>query len=117
MVPSGWELNADLAKLFGSAQHIMVTEDSAMMISEAISSGNLVTTIYPKVINSPSRYDNQIQHYLNRGFMSRSSMEAIISLDFNRKNSSALIEGVQKQPEKYNRKNTVVISTQKNNGL
>lgn len=89
--------NADLAKLFGSAQHIMVTEDSAMMISEAISSGNLVTTIYPKVINSPSRYDNQIQHYLNRGFMSRSSMEATISLDFNRKNSSALIEGVQKQ--------------------
>ena len=89
--------NADLAKLFGSAQHIMVTEDSAMMISEAISSGNLVTTIYPKVINSPSRYDNQIQHYLNRGFMSRSSMEATITLDFNRKNSSALIEGVQKQ--------------------
>ena len=75
----------------------MVTEDSAMMISEAISSGNLVTTIYPKVINSPPRYDNQIQHYINRGFMSRSSMEATISLDFNRKNSSALIEGVQKQ--------------------
>ena len=88
----------------------MVTEDSAMMISEAISSGNLVTTIYPKVI-SPSRYDNQIQHYLNRGLMSRSSMEATISLDFNRKNSSALIEGCRTAGEKYNREITVVIST------
>ncbi|MBD62890.1 MAG: hypothetical protein CMD68_02285 [Gammaproteobacteria bacterium] len=67
--------NFNLAALFGAAKNIFVTEDSAMMISESISSGKPVTTLYPKSINSPPRYEAQIQKYLDLNFISRKPIE------------------------------------------
>ena len=66
--------NADLNKLFSTSEHIYVTEDSAMMISESISSGRNVTTLYPKNFKSPQRYSKQINSYLEKGFIKRSGV-------------------------------------------
>ena len=63
--------NADLNKLFSTSEHIYVTEDSAMMISESISSGRNVTTLYPGNFKSPQRYSKQINSYLEKGFIKR----------------------------------------------
>tara|TARA_B100001093_G_scaffold495498_1_gene540057 strand:+ start:145 stop:1143 length:999 start_codon:yes stop_codon:yes gene_type:complete len=67
--------NLNLGALFGSAKNIFVTEDSAMMISESISSGKPVTTLFPADIKSPIRYKAQIQKYLDLGFITRESIE------------------------------------------
>lgn len=67
--------NFNLAALLGAAKNIFVTEDSAMMISESISSGKPVTTLYPKSINSPPRYEAHIQKYLDLNFIFRESIE------------------------------------------
>lgn len=66
--------NADLKKLFSMSECIFVTEDSAMMISESISSGKQVTTIYPANFKCPERYTKQINSYLDKGFIQRSEI-------------------------------------------
>ena len=79
MTYSAWfhsgDKNFDLSALFGYAQGIFVTEDSAMMISESISSGQPVTTLFPSSINSPSRYQQHIQKYQDLGLISRESIK------------------------------------------
>jgi len=67
--------NFNLAALFGSAVSIFVTEDSAMMISESISSGQPVTTLYPSNIKSPLRYQKHLQKYEEASFISRESIK------------------------------------------
>tara|TARA_Y100000748_G_scaffold129809_1_gene108756 strand:- start:5792 stop:6799 length:1008 start_codon:yes stop_codon:yes gene_type:complete len=67
--------NFNLAALFGSAKNIFVTEDSAMMISESISSGKPVTTLFPSEIKSPMRYKAHIQKYLDLNFITRESIK------------------------------------------
>ena len=66
--------NFNLAALLGSAINIFVTEDSAMMISESISSGKPVTTLYPSKINSPLRYENHISKYADLELVKRSPL-------------------------------------------
>jgi len=66
--------NFNLAALLGSATNIFVTEDSAMMISESISSGKPVTTIYPSNIKSPLRYQNHISKYADLKLIKRSPL-------------------------------------------
>jgi uncharacterized protein len=66
--------NFNLAALLGSAINIFVTEDSAMMISESISSGKPVTTLYPSNIKSPLRYRNHISKYEDLGLIKRSPL-------------------------------------------
>ena len=66
--------NANLAKLFGNSIQIFVTEDSAMMISESISSGKPVTTLYPSNIKSPLRYENHISKYADLELIKRSPL-------------------------------------------
>jgi mitochondrial fission protein ELM1 len=63
--------NFNLDALLGSAKNVFVTEDSAMMISESISSGKPVTTLYPSNIKAPKRYQQHIQKYLDLEFISR----------------------------------------------
>ena len=65
----------NLDALLGSAKNIFVTEDSAMMISESISSGQPVTTLYPSSIKSPIRYQQHIQKYLDLEFITRQSIK------------------------------------------
>ena len=67
--------NFNLSALFGSAKNIFVTEDSAMMISESISSGKPVTTLFPRGIQSPLRYKAHIQKYLDLHLITRQSIE------------------------------------------
>ena len=67
--------NFNLAALFGSAKNIFVTEDSAMMISESISSGKPVTTLFPSGIQSPLRYKAHIQKYLDLNLITRESIK------------------------------------------
>jgi len=64
----------NLAALLGSATNIFVTEDSAMMISESISSGKPVTTLYPSNIKSPLRYENHISKYADLDLIKRSPL-------------------------------------------
>ena len=66
--------NFNLAGLLGSAKNIFVTEDSAMMISESISSGKPVTTLYPSNIKSPLRYENHISKYADLELIKRSPL-------------------------------------------
>ena len=66
--------NFNLSALLGSATNIFVTEDSAMMISESISSGKPVTTLYPLNIKSPLRYENHISKYADLGLIKRSPL-------------------------------------------
>lgn len=63
--------NFNLSGLLGSAEFIFVTEDSAMMITESISSGKPVSTIFPASINSPARYENHLQKYADLTLMTR----------------------------------------------
>ncbi len=76
---SAWFHSGDkdfkLDALLGSAKNIFVTEDSAMMISESISSGQPVTTLYPSAVNSPLRYQQHIMKYLDLGFITRQSIK------------------------------------------
>lgn len=71
----------NLDALLGSAKKIFVTEDSAMMISESISSGKPVSTIYPSRINSPERYRMHIQKYEGLKYIIRQSIKSF-SADF-----------------------------------
>jgi len=63
--------NFKLDALLGSAKNIFVTEDSAMMISESISSGKPVTTLYPSRIQSPKRYEQHLSKYSDLGLIDR----------------------------------------------
>ena len=73
--------NFNLAALFGSAKNIFVTEDSAMMISESISSGKPVTTLFPIGIQSPLRYKAHIQKYLDLNLITREPIEDFLIKD------------------------------------
>jgi mitochondrial fission protein ELM1 len=67
--------NFNLAALFGAAKNIFVTEDSAMMISESISSGKPVTTLFPSGIKSPMRHKAHIQKYIDLNLITREPIE------------------------------------------
>jgi len=73
--------NFNLAALLGSAKKIFVTEDSTMMISESISSGRPVSTIYPSNINSPIRYKKHIQKLEDLKYIIRQPIQSF-SVDF-----------------------------------
>lgn len=75
------EANANLAELFGNATKIFVTEDSAMMISESISSGKKVTTLFPKSVNTPERYSNHIQKYRDLNLIDSQSIKDQLSFE------------------------------------
>ena len=85
----------NLAALLGSAKNVFVTEDSAMMISESISSGRPVTTLFPSGIKSPMRYKAHIQKYLDLNLITRESMQK-----FSTKEIDNSCENVQKHLEK-----------------
>jgi mitochondrial fission protein ELM1 len=66
------------------AKHIFVTEDSSTMISEAISSGKSVITIFPKTIRTPRKYSDIIDKYQRLNFIERRSLRVIQTTDFTR---------------------------------
>jgi mitochondrial fission protein ELM1 len=87
--------NFNLGALLGSATNIFVTEDSAMMISESISSGKPVTTLYPSSIQSPPRYENHISKYSHLGLIDRKPLydfDILSKQDLNQKIAEYRIE-------------------------
>ena len=64
------------------ARHIFVTEDSSTMISEAISSGKSVITVYPKNIRTPRKYSDIIDKYQRLNFIERRSLRVIQTTDY-----------------------------------
>ena len=78
--------NANLAELFGNAAKIFVTEDSAMMISESISSGKKVTTLFPECIDTPDRYSKHIQKYRDSNLIDSQSIKDRLSLEVGKDN-------------------------------
>lgn len=91
--------NANLAKLFGNSIQIFVTEDSAMMISEAISSGKNVTTLFPASIKSPVRYVNHMKKYKHLNLINSQSISENLNIKFNGDN----IENINLIREKLSR--------------
>ena len=61
--------NLDLSVLFNQVDNIFVTEESSMMITEAISSGLPVCTLYPKFIKSPQSFRDQISKLKSINFI------------------------------------------------
>ncbi len=88
--------NADLRDLFSLSDFIFVTEDSAMMISESISSGKTVTTLFPEKVVTPKRYKNHINLYLNKGFIFRSKIGDQLVLRKNNEHSQKIEESRKK---------------------
>lgn len=64
------------------SKYIFVTEDSSTMISEAISSGKKIVSIFPKTINAPNKYKNIIAKYENLGFIERCKIKNIDEFSF-----------------------------------
>ena len=59
------------------AHDIFVTEDSSTMISEAISSGKKVASIFPQNIKTPEKYSQIIMKYESLGFIERCDIQSI----------------------------------------
>jgi|APSaa5957512535_1039671.scaffolds.fasta_scaffold02566_3 hypothetical protein len=93
----------NLAALLGAANKVFVTEDSAMMISESISSGKPVTTLYPSKINSPLRYKKHIQKYEDLKYITRQPITSFTNNFFNdshqkiEKNQNKLLTAITKR--------------------
>ena len=65
------------------ASNLFVTEDSSTMLSEAISSGKRVVSIYPKNINAPEKYSEIIRKYEALNFVIRRNISEICDGPFN----------------------------------
>ena len=63
------------------ANHIFVTEDSSTMISEAVSSGKSVISVYPQSIKTPKKYSDIIDKYQRLNFVERRSLRIIQATD------------------------------------
>ena len=59
------------------ADDIFVTEDSSTMISEAVSSGKKVASIFPQNIKAPDKYLQIIIKYESLGFIERCDIQSI----------------------------------------
>ena len=66
------------------ADNIFVTEDSSTMLSEAVSSGKKVISIFPQNINAPEKYLQIITKYQGLEFIERCSIENIDKFTFPR---------------------------------
>ncbi len=64
------------------AQNIFVTEDSSTMLSEAISSGKRIISIFPREIDAPDKYTEINSKYENLEFIVRCEINKIIEFSF-----------------------------------
>jgi len=68
--------NADLNTMFNNSDFIYVTEDSAMMITESVSSGLSVSTLSPKTIKSDAKYENMLSRLESNNLINRLSFKS-----------------------------------------
>ena len=86
--------NVDLSALFNQVDNIFVTEESSMMITEAISSGLPVCTLYPKSIKSPQSFRDQISKLKSINFIN--SIPFSSELTQNASNNNLKIKEIRK---------------------
>jgi len=73
--------NTDLNILFNNSDFIFVTEDSAMMITESVSSGLSVSTLSPKTFKSNTKYENMLSRLELNGLINRLSFNSSLQID------------------------------------
>ena len=71
--------NADLNSIFKMVDAIYVSEDSATMTTEAISSGLPVFTLYPKSFNPSEKFNQQLKKYEAMKLIKRMSFKSELS--------------------------------------
>ena len=73
--------SADLDEMFDDSDFIYVTEDSAMMITESVSSGLSVSTLSPKRIKSDTKYENMLLRLEANNLINRLSFKSNLQKD------------------------------------
>ena len=92
--------NADLNSIFRMVDAIYVSEDSATMTTEAISSGLPVFTIYPKSFSPSEKFNQQIKKYEAMKLIKRMSFKSELSTISISNNSNNLVLEIREKLKK-----------------
>ena len=92
--------NADLNSIFRMVDAIYVSEDSATMTTEAISSGLPVFTLYPKSFNPSEKFNQQLEKYETMKLIKRMSFKSELSTISTSNNSNNLVLEIREKLKK-----------------
>ena len=92
--------NADLNSIFRMVDAIYVSEDSATMTTEAISSGLPVFTLYPKSFSPSEKFNQQLKKYEAMKLIKRMSFKSELSTISTSNNSNNLVLEIRKKLKK-----------------
>jgi mitochondrial fission protein ELM1 len=92
--------NADLNSIFKMVDAIYVSEDSATMTTEAISSGLPVFTLYPKSCNPSEKFHQQLEKYEAMKLIKRMSFNSELSTISTSNNSNSLVLEIREKLKK-----------------
>ena len=92
--------NADLNSIFRMVDAIYVSEDSATMTTEAISSGLPVFTLYPKSFNPSEKFNQQLKKYEDMKLIKRMSFKSELSTISTSNNSNNLVLEIREKLKK-----------------
>ena len=92
--------NADLNSIFRMVDVIYVSEDSATMTTEAISSGLPVFTIYPKSFSPSEKFNQQLKKYEAMKLIKRMSFKSELSTISTSNNSNNLVLEIREKLKK-----------------
>ena len=92
--------NADLNSIFKMVDAIYVSEDSATMTTEAISSGLPVFTLYPKFFNPSEKFNKQLEKYETMKLIKRMSFKSELSTISTSNNSNNLVLEIREKLKK-----------------
>ena len=92
--------NADLNSIFRMVDVIYVSEDSATMTTEAISSGLPVFTLYPKSFNPSEKFNQQLKKYEAMKLIKRMSFKSELSTISTSNNSNNLVLEIREKLKK-----------------
>ena len=92
--------NADLNSIFKMVDAIYVSEDSATMTTEAISSGLPVFTLYPKSFSPSEKFNQQLKKYEAMKLIKRMSFKSELSTISTSNNSNNLVLEIREKLKK-----------------
>ena len=92
--------NADLNSIFKMVDAIYVSEDSATMTTEAISSGLPVFTLFPKSFNPSEKFNQQLKKYEDMKLIKRMSFKSELSTISTSNNSNNLVLEIREKLKK-----------------
>ena len=92
--------NADLNSIFRMVDAIYVSEDSATMTTEAISSGLPVFTLFPKSFNPSEKFNQQLKKYEDMKLIKRMSFKSELSTISTSNNSNNLVLEIREKLKK-----------------